>query len=96
MYHQQVFSGTSHFSSNYGSVISSKGSNVYLSGNFSFNNNYATNGSAILLVGSCQLYFMSEVIATFTNNWAGLLGGAIHANGNEKFPIYTLTQIFNK
>ena len=80
--------GTSNFSNNYGSVISSKGSNVYLSGNLTFNNNHATNGPAILLVGSFQLYFMSEVVATFTNNWAELLGGAIHARGNGKCAIH--------
>ena len=79
--------GTSIFSNNYGSVISSKGSNVYLSGNLTFNNNHATNGPAILLVGSCQLYFMSEVIAKFTNNWAELMGGAIHARGDGKCAI---------
>ena len=79
--------GTSIFSNNYGSVISSKGSNVYLSGNLTFNNNHATNGPAILLVGNCQLHFMSEVIAKFTNNWAELLGGAIHARGNGKCAI---------
>ena len=80
--------GTSNFSNNYGSVISSKGSNVYLSGNLTFNNNYATNGPAILLVGNCQLHFMSEVVATFTNNWAELLGGAIHARGDGKCAIH--------
>ena len=80
--------GTSIFSNNYGSVISSKDSNVYLSGNLTFNNNYATNGPAILLVGSCQLHFMSEVIAKFTNNWAELMGGAIHARGDGKCAIH--------
>ena len=79
--------GTSIFSNNYGSVISSKGSNVYLSGNLTFNNNHATNGPAILLVGNCQLHFMSEVIAKFTNNWAELMGGAIHARGDGKCAI---------
>ena len=79
--------GTSIFSNNYGSVISSKSSNVYLSGNLTFNNNYATNGPAVLLVGSCQLHFMSEVIAKFTNNWAELMGGAIHARGDGKCAI---------
>ena len=74
--------GTSIFNNNYGSVISSKDSNVYLSGNLTFNNNHATNGPAILLVGSCQLHFMREVIAKFTNNWAELMGGAIHARGD--------------
>ena len=80
--------GTSNFSNNYGSVISSKGSNVYLSGNLTFNNNHATNGPAILLAGSCQLHFMSEVIAKFTNNWAELMGGAIHARSYRKCAIY--------
>ena len=79
--------GTSNFSNNYGSVISSKGLNVYLSGNLTFNNNHATNGPAILLVGSCQLHFMSEVKAKFTNNWAELMGGAIHARGDGKCAI---------
>ena len=80
--------GTSIFSNNYGSVISSKDSNVYLSGNLTFNNNHATNGPAILLVGSCQLHFMRGVITKFTNNWAELMGGAIHARGDGKCVIH--------
>ena len=75
--------GTSNFSNNYGSVISSQDSNVYLSGNLTFNNNHAMTGSAIRLVGNCQLYFMSGVIAKFTDNSAQLMGGAIYADGAE-------------
>ena len=86
--HKVNITGTSNFSNNYGSVINSKGSNVYLSGNLTFNNNHATNGAAILLVGSCQLHFMSEVIAKFTNNWAELMGGAIYARGDGKCAIH--------
>ena len=75
--------GTSNFSNNYGSVISSQDSNVYLSGNLTFNNNHAMVGPAIRLVGNCQLYFMSGVIATFTDNSAQLFGGAIYAESAE-------------
>ena len=75
--------GTSNFSNNYGSVISSKTSNVYLSGNLTFNNNHAMTGPAIRLVGDCQLYFMNGVIAKFTDNWAQLVGGAIYADSAE-------------
>ena len=75
--------GTSNFSNNYGSVISSKNSNVYLSGNLTFNDNYAMTGGAIKLVGNCQLYFMNGVIAKFTNNWAQLVGGAIYADSAD-------------
>ena len=75
--------GTSHFSNNYGSVISSQDSNVYLSGDLTFNNNHAMTGPAIRLVGNCQLYFMSGVIAKFTDNSAQLFGGAIYAEGTE-------------
>ena len=53
--------GTSNFSNNYGSVISSKNSNVYLSGNLTFNNNHAMTGPAVRLVGDCQLYFMRKL-----------------------------------
>ena len=73
--------GISNFNDNYGSVISSKDSNIYLSGHLTFDNNHAMSGPAILLLGNCQLYFMSKVIAKFTNNWAQLVGGAIHAEG---------------
>ena len=76
--------GTSHFSNNYGSVISSTDSNVYLSGNLTFNDNYALTGAAIRLVGTGQLYFMSGVIAKFTDNSAESLGGAIYAEGAER------------
>ena len=73
--------GNSNFSNNYGSVISSKDSNIYLSGDLTFDNNHAMSGSAIHLLGNCQLHFMSEIIARFTNNWAQIVGGAIHAEG---------------
>ena len=75
--------GTSIFRNNYGSVISSQDSNVYLSGNLTFRNNHALSGPAINLVGNCQLYFMSGVIAKFTDNSAQLMGGAIYADGTE-------------
>ena len=61
----------------------SEDSNVYLSGNLSFNNNHAMTGAAISLVGNCQLYIMSGVIANFTDNSAQLMGGAIYADGSE-------------
>ena len=73
--------GTSYFSNNYGSVILSEDSNIFLSGKLTFNNNHATTGAAIRLIHNCQLYFMSGVIATFTNNSAQLSGGAIYADG---------------
>ena len=82
--------GTSHFSNNYGSVISSQDSNVYLSGNLTFNNNHAMTGPAIRLVGNCQLYFMSGVIAKFTNNSAQLAGGAIYADGAKSSYKYVI------
>ena len=75
--------GKSLFSNNYGSVISSQDSNVHLSGNLTFNNNHAMTGPAIRLVGNCQLYFMSGVIAKFTDNSAQLMGGAIYADGTQ-------------
>ena len=75
--------GTSNFSNNYGSVISSKNSNVYLSGNLIFSENHAMTGPAVRLVGDCQLYFMNGVIAKFTENWAQLVGGAIYADTAE-------------
>ena len=73
--------GTSNFSNNYGSVIESQDSNVYLSGELIFHDNHAMSGPAINLRGNCQLYFMSGVIAKFINNWAQLVGGAIYAEG---------------
>ena len=85
-----AITGTSHFSNNYGSVISSQDSNVYLSGNLTFSDNHAMTGPAIRLVGNCQLYFMSGVIAKFINNSAHLVGGAIYADGaksNDKCVI---------
>ena len=75
--------GTSHFNNNYGSVISSQDSNVYLSGKLTFNINHAMSGPAIRLVGNCQLHFMSGAIAKFTDNSAQLMGGAIYADGAE-------------
>ena len=73
--------GTSNFSNNCGSVITSQDSNVYLSGELIFYDNHAMSGPAINLRGNCQLYFMSGVIVKFIDNWAQLVGGAIYAEG---------------
>ena len=76
--------GTSKFNKNYGSVITSQDSNVYLSGELIFHDNHAMSGPAINLRGNCQLYFISGVIVKFIDNWAQLVGGAIYAEGVKR------------
>ena len=76
--HSINITGTSFFDNNYGSVIKAVDSDVYLSGNVTFNNNNGLKGAAIRLQGKCCLYFVNGVSAMFTNNHAQLEGGAIY------------------
>ena len=75
----EIRGSSSHFSNNYGSIISAISSNITLSGNAVFMNNNAANGAAISISGTSQLYFRSNLNASFINNSASLFGGAIYA-----------------
>ena len=75
--------GTSNFTNNFGSVIFALESNVYLQGQLYFRNNTGGNGGAIWIEGSCPLYFMNGLKASFINNRAYLAGGAIYAHVNS-------------
>ena len=76
--HSVNVSGTSVFEYNHGSVVKAVDSNVYLSGNVTFSSNMGLRGSAIRLQGDSHLYFLSGVLANFTNNHAQLEGGALY------------------
>jgi predicted outer membrane repeat protein len=81
-YHATVsITGTSTFSNNYGSVIDSIDSFVYIYGNVYFVNNKGISGPAVNLQGIGELFLYTDN-ATFINNSAILNGGAIYANTN--------------
>ena len=74
--------GTSNFTNNYGSVIDTLNSNVYLSkyAKVTFSNNVGSSGAAIRLLGNGYLYFIEGAVVNFINNRAQEFGGAIYAN----------------
>ena len=78
-----TFDGLGNFENNFGSVIYAVESNVYLQGELSFRNNIGGNGGAIWIEGSCPLYFMNGLKASFIDNRAYLAGGAIYAHVNS-------------
>ena len=73
-----VIINDSSFSSNYGSVINTFSSSIHLDGNVVFLNNHAKSGAAVRLVESV-LYFSEGLNATFCNNTAEEIGGAIYS-----------------
>ena len=81
--HTALITGTSTFFGNYGSVIEAVDSNIYLSGNLSFNDNWGLRGSAIRLHGDSLLYFLNGVTAKFMSNHAQLEGGAIYIGSSD-------------
>ena len=78
--HHVIINGSS-FSSNYGSVINTFSSPVYLYGNVVFKNNHAKSGAAVRLMESL-LYFKEGLNATFYNNTAEEIGGAIYSESS--------------
>ena len=78
----------SKFLQNYGSVFEIIKSKVVLEGVISFHNNTADHGSAFQLLENTIVYLMNGLRASFTNNKAKSLGGAIYATGD----VYTISQ----
>uniref|UniRef100_A0A1X7TGK5 TRP C-terminal domain-containing protein n=1 Tax=Amphimedon queenslandica TaxID=400682 RepID=A0A1X7TGK5_AMPQE len=71
----------SNFSQNYGSVFEILKSKVVLQGTISFYDNRADYGPAIRLLENSLVYLKNGLRASFTNNKARSLGGAIYAAG---------------
>ena len=72
------------FRNNFGVVIDATDTNIYLSGDISFDTNKGTSGAAIKIKDGSRLHFMNGLTAYFTNNHAELFGGAIYADVNNK------------
>ena len=81
--HSVNITGTSVFKNNHGSVVEAVDTNVYLSGNITFNGNSGLKGAAIRLEGDSHLFFLNGITAKFTNNHAQLEGGAIYVGSSE-------------
>ena len=73
------------FSYNYGSVFVIMNSNVYLEGSVLFDSNIGHNGAALSLKGNSYIYLKKGLNASFLNNAAQSLGGAICATGASSF-----------
>ena len=66
------------FTRNYGSVIEAYNTDVYMSGNITFEYNTAVNGTAMKLLGGSRLFLHTNLSARFANNYAYNYGGAIY------------------
>ena len=75
--------GSGRFFHNYGTVFAMIDSKVILEGTLFFNNNIADHGAALALLGNSQVYLKEGLDATFENNTALSLGGAIYATGDS-------------
>ena len=75
----------SEFRENYGIVfVCLDSTSIHMYGTVIFADNQATSGSALNLEGDSRLYFMNGLNATFVNNKASSLGGAIYAVVHKK------------
>ena len=81
--HSVNITGTSLFHNNHGSVIEAVDTNIYLSGNITFNGNSGLRGAAIRLQSDSHLFFLKGITAMFTNNHAQLEGGAIYVGSSK-------------
>ena len=75
----------SEFRENYGIVfVCLHSTSIQMYGTVIFADNQAISGSALNLEGDSRLYFMNGLNATFVNNKASSLGGAIYAVVHKK------------
>ena len=75
----------SEFRENYGIVfVCLDSTSIHMYGTVIFADNQAISGSALNLEGDSRLYFMNRLNATFVNNKASSLGGAIYAVVHKK------------
>ncbi|XP_019854857.1 PREDICTED: uncharacterized protein LOC109583821 isoform X1 [Amphimedon queenslandica] len=71
------------FFHNYGTVFTMIDSKIILEGTLFFHSNIADHGTALALLGNSQVYLKEGLNATFENNTALSLGGAIYATGDS-------------
>ena len=71
------------FFQNYGTVFTAIDSKFILEGTLFFHSNIADHGTALALLGNSQVYLKEGLSATFENNTALSLGGAIYATGDS-------------
>ena len=79
-----VYLSDSNFIRNIGSVIEAYDTNVYMSGNVSFQYNSGPNGAALLLLGQSYLFLYPNLSANFEYN-TYKYGGAIYSFNNKIF-----------
>ena len=90
--------GQSLFQNNFGSVFHGIDTTISLYGYVTFKGNQALSGAAINLQGNSHLYFMKGSKASFEQNQAATLGGAIYAvvnKMNEKCAFIFNTEDYN-
>ena len=77
-----VYLSDSNFTRNIGSVIEAYDTDVYMSGNVSFQYNSGSNGAALLLLGQSYLFLYPNLSANFKYN-TYKYGGAIYSFNNK-------------
>ena len=74
-----LLTGNSTYTNNYGSVFGISNTKVILDGQLHFENNTGNSGSAFMLTGTSRFILNDKLNATFINNVAFTIGGAIYA-----------------
>ena len=81
-----VIGGVSNFHDNYGSVFNVINTKIKLSGSLTFTGNGAKSGAAFNIIGYSHFHLDEGLCASFINNAAQTIGGAIYAyddNSNQ-------------
>ena len=90
-----VHIATTVFTRNYGSVIEAYNTDIYMSGNITFEYNTAVNGAAMKLLGGSRLFLHTNLSARFANNYAYDYGGAIYGLNDRLADNYCTFQVFS-
>ena len=83
------------FSRNLGSVVKAYNTDVYMSGNVTFECNTAVNGAAMKLLGGSHLLLHTNLSARFENNTAFEDGGAIYGLNDRLADNYCTFQVLS-
>ena len=90
-----VYLFDSNFTRNIGSVIEAYDTDVYMSGNVSFQYNSGSNGAALLLLGQSYLFLYLNLTAEFKYN-TYKYGGAIYSFGDRAFDNNCTFQVLSR
>lgn len=90
--HKISISGNNTFQYNSGSVFQTLSSTLFLSGQNDFLNNHADSGPCLRLLGVSYLVLQQGLDASFINNTAYILGGAMYAQTEGRYCVFQFEQ----